>query len=91
MTTTNPTNRKRLARALADASGIGYQKALSIVVEASAEGLLPGRLDEDGRHLALEALLSRNPAKPLRTKNAAHYPKAEPRAAREAGRQNEGQ
>jgi hypothetical protein len=53
----NPTNRTRLARALSKAAGIPYQKALSLVVEASTAGLLPARLDEAGMREALVVLL----------------------------------
>jgi hypothetical protein len=59
---TNPTHRTRLARALAEAAGIPYQKALSMVAEAAAAGALPGRLDTDGMRQALQELLRRNAA-----------------------------
>jgi hypothetical protein len=60
--TTNPTHRTRLARALADAAGIGYQKALSRVDEVAGAGLLPGRLDAAGMRQALEVLRHRTAA-----------------------------
>jgi tetratricopeptide (TPR) repeat protein len=58
---TNPTHRTRLARALADATGISYQKALSLVADAAEAGVLPGRLDQAGMRRALE-VLQRHPA-----------------------------
>jgi hypothetical protein len=54
--TTNPTHRTRLARALADATGISYQKALSLVADAAEAGVLPSRLDPAGMRRALEVL-----------------------------------
>jgi hypothetical protein len=53
---TNPTHRTRLARALADAAGISYQKALSLVADAAEAGVLPSRLDQAGMRRALEVL-----------------------------------
>lgn len=54
--TTNPTHRTRLARALADATGISYQKSLSLAADAAEAGALPSRLDPTGMRLALEVL-----------------------------------
>lgn len=54
--TTNPTHRTRLARALADATGISYQKSLSLAADAAEAGMLPGRLDPAGMRRALEVL-----------------------------------
>lgn len=56
---TNRTHRTRLARALADATGTGYQKALSLVDEAATAGALPSQLDTPGMSQALEVLLHR--------------------------------
>jgi hypothetical protein len=53
---TNPTHRTRLARALADATGISYQKALTLVADAADAGVLPGRLNPAGMRRALELL-----------------------------------
>jgi tetratricopeptide (TPR) repeat protein len=54
--TTNPTHRTRLARALADATGISYQKSLSLAADAAEAGALPSRLDPAGMRRALEVL-----------------------------------
>ncbi len=54
--TTNPTHRTRLARALADATGIPYQKSLSLAADAAEAGMLPSRLDPAGMRRALEVL-----------------------------------
>lgn len=60
--TTNPTHRTRLARALGDATGISYQKALSLVADAAEASALPGRLDPAGMRRALEVLQQRHAA-----------------------------
>lgn len=57
--TPNPTHRTRLARALADATGISYQMALSLVAGAAAEGVLPEQLDPPGMQRALGLLQQR--------------------------------
>jgi hypothetical protein len=75
---TNPTHRSRLARALAEASGISYQIALSQVTEAAAADLLPGRLDTPGMRQALVTLLRQNPASHFRVHDAARYLAAAP-------------
>ena len=54
--TTNPAHRTRLARALADATGISYQKSLSLTADAAEAGMLPSRLDPVGMRRALEVL-----------------------------------
>lgn len=59
---TNPTHRTRLARALAPAAGISYQKALALVTGAAEAGILPDRLDSAGMQRALELLLQRHTA-----------------------------
>jgi hypothetical protein len=59
---TNPTHRTRLARTLASAAGIPYQKALSVVAGAAEAGVLPARLDPAGMGQALELLLKRHAA-----------------------------
>jgi hypothetical protein len=59
---TNPTHRTRLARVLANAAGIPYQKALSLVADAAEAGVLPSRLDPAAMPRALEVLLQRHAA-----------------------------
>jgi hypothetical protein len=54
---THRTHRTRLARALAAASGIGYQAALTRVIRAADAGVLPYPLDAAGMRRALELLL----------------------------------
>jgi hypothetical protein len=58
----NPTHRTRLARSLANAAGISYQKALAQVRDAAAAGILPARLDPDGMRDALELLVQQHAA-----------------------------
>lgn len=69
----NPTHRTRIARALAEATGLSYQKALSRVTEAAAAGLLPQRLDAPGMRRALVTLLRQDPASHFRVHDAARY------------------
>lgn len=70
---TNPTHRTWIARALAEATGLPYQKALSRVSEAASAGLLPGRLDVPGMRQALVTLLRQDPASHSRVHDAARY------------------
>ncbi|WP_125805204.1 hypothetical protein [Actinoplanes sp. ATCC 53533] len=54
---THRTHRTRLARALAAASDIGYQTALTRVIRAADAGVLPYPLDAAGMRRALDLLL----------------------------------
>ncbi|WP_424892222.1 hypothetical protein [Streptomyces sp. XH2] len=58
----NPSNQQRIARALNQASGCGYQEALRRVAEAARQGLLPAVLDKTGREQAVEILLAADPS-----------------------------
>ncbi|MGW2421384.1 hypothetical protein ACWC0C_19420 [Streptomyces sp. NPDC001709] len=55
---TNLSNQQRIARALNQASGCGYQEALRRVAEAARKGLLPAVLDKVGRERAVDILLA---------------------------------
>lgn len=65
----NMTHRKRLARALAERTGLTYQQARNRVVDAAERGLLPPRLDHAGMAVALQRLL--DPAETAPTPPAA--------------------
>lgn len=54
----NTTHRKRLARRLADTTGMAYQQAHARVVAAADAGLLPTPLDPTGMDAALRSLTS---------------------------------
>lgn len=59
---TNLSNQQRIARALHQASGCGYQEALRRVAEAARKGLLPAVLDKAGRDQAVAVLLAADPS-----------------------------
>lgn len=56
--TSNSTHRKRLARRLAEATGMPYSTCLDEVRRAADAGVLPARLDQDGMREALRVLLA---------------------------------
>lgn len=58
----NLSHQQRIARALHQASGCGYQEALRRVAEAERKGLLPAVLDKAGREQAVEILLAADPS-----------------------------
>ncbi|MEU9761844.1 hypothetical protein AB0D98_19275 [Streptomyces sp. NPDC047987] len=87
--TSSLSHQQRLARALHQACGCGYQEALRRVVEAARQRLLPPVLDQAGRAAALELLLAPDrpvgpPLRPIPTEHlqqrmltafrAAHWP-----------------
>lgn len=61
----NTTHRKRLARALAEQTGLSYAQSLNRVVDAAEKGLLPRRLDEAGMAAALRVLSNGRTASPF--------------------------
>ncbi|MGW7359978.1 hypothetical protein ACWGI0_25950 [Streptomyces sp. NPDC054802] len=61
MTIRNTTHQQRIAKALNDACGCGYQEALRRVQEAAVAGWLPARLDAEGRAHAVR-ILARTPS-----------------------------
>jgi hypothetical protein len=56
--TSHRTHRVRLARAAAALAGIGYQAALSEVIDCADAGLLPARLDGPGMREAVDVVLA---------------------------------
>lgn len=54
------THRRKIARALAKATGMTYQQALSAVVVAAESGLLPHALDDDGITRAVDMLIDQH-------------------------------
>jgi len=54
---TNSSHRQRLARAVADSTGLNYQRALQAVADAAAAGQLPPSLHADQLHLARAAVI----------------------------------